>query len=107
MATRALLTGATAIGESSFPAAWPARTYWADAWQRLRKDRAALFGAAIVGILLVVALGAPVLAPHDPDFGYVEGISLMGQPLPPGSSGPPAQPGFLLRSEGHTPALRP
>ena len=99
MATRALLTRATAIGESSFVAAPPARTYWADAWQRLRKDRAALCGAALVGILLVVALGAPVLAPHNPDFGYVEGISLMGQPLPPGSSGPPARPGFLLGTD--------
>ena len=74
MATRALLTGATAIGESSVATAPPARTYWADAWQRLRKDRAALCGAAIVGILLVIALGAPVLAPHDPDFGYIPAV---------------------------------
>jgi peptide/nickel transport system permease protein len=47
----------------------------------------------------VVALGAPVLVPHDPDFGYVEGISQVGQPLPPGSPGPPSRPGFLLGTD--------
>jgi peptide/nickel transport system permease protein len=40
-----------------------------------------------------------VLSPHDPDFGYVEGISLTGQPLPPGSVGPPARPRFLLGTD--------
>jgi len=99
MSTRAILTSAPPIGESSFFTTPPARTYWSDAWQRLRKDRAALCGALIVSLLLVVALGAPVLSPHDPDFGYVEGISLMGQPLPPGSAGPPARPGFLLGTD--------
>ena len=99
MSARAVLTSATPIGASSLVTPSPARSYWVDAWERLRKDRAALCGAGIVSVLLVIALGAPVLSPHDPDFGYVEGISLMGQPLPPGSPGPPARPGFLLGTD--------
>ncbi len=37
-----------------------------DAWQRFLRNKLALAGLIIVGILVVTAIGAPVLAPRDP-----------------------------------------
>jgi ABC-type dipeptide/oligopeptide/nickel transport system permease subunit len=37
------------------------------AWSRFRKHKAAVVGLAVVGLLILVALLAPVLAPMDPD----------------------------------------
>jgi peptide/nickel transport system permease protein len=39
---------------------------WRRAWRRLRRRRAALFGLAVVAAFVVLALGAPWLAPADP-----------------------------------------
>ncbi|WP_275579439.1 nickel transporter permease [Halanaerobacter jeridensis] len=39
---------------------------WKEAWKRLLKNRIAMLGLAIISILLVVAIFAPVLAPYDP-----------------------------------------
>src|SRR3954470_7922778 len=39
--------------------------HWAQAWRRLRRDRAALFGAAVIVALVLVAVFATVLAPYD------------------------------------------
>jgi len=58
---------------------------WSDAWQRLKQDRAAIVGAVICLLLATVAIGAPYLAPHDPNMGYAEGLSEMGGPVPPNS----------------------
>jgi peptide/nickel transport system permease protein len=41
-------------------------TLAADAWRRFRRNRLALIGLVIVGILVVTALAAPWLAPQDP-----------------------------------------
>ena len=43
------------------------RGLWWDAWRRLKRNRAALVGAAYIVVMLVVALAAPLLAPHDPN----------------------------------------
>jgi peptide/nickel transport system permease protein len=56
---------------------------WSDAWRRLKQDRAALVGAAICLFLVVIALGAPWLAPHNPNLGYAEGLSDLGGPVSP------------------------
>lgn len=40
-----------------------------------------LVGAVVV---IVMAVGAPYLAPHDPAKQYFDGLTLMGDPLPPG-----------------------
>ena len=50
----------------SAPAAGGAATLGADAWRRFRRNRLALIGLVIVGLLLVAAAGAPWLAPSDP-----------------------------------------
>ncbi len=44
---------------------------WADALRRARRSRAAVAGGAIVGIFLLVALLAPLLAPFDPMKGQL------------------------------------
>jgi peptide/nickel transport system permease protein len=39
---------------------------WRDALRRLRRNPTAIVGAAIVGLFLVIAVLAPLFAPHDP-----------------------------------------
>ena len=45
---------------------------WREAWQALRKRRAAMVGLAVCVMLALVALGAPLIAPHDPAMQYRE-----------------------------------
>ncbi|MCF1707904.1 ABC transporter permease [Tabrizicola sp. J26] len=52
------------------------------AWLRIRRNRLAMVGLVIVGLLLVVAAFAPWIAPHDP---YVQDLSR--RLLPPGTPG--------------------
>jgi peptide/nickel transport system permease protein len=52
------------------------------AWQRIRRNRLAMAGLIIVGILFVVAIFAPLIAPHDP---LVQDLSR--RLLPPGTPG--------------------
>lgn len=40
--------------------------FYADAWRRLRRNRAALVGLLLVGFFAVLAVLAPVVAPSDP-----------------------------------------
>ncbi|MGH2616653.1 MAG: ABC transporter permease, partial [Thermomicrobiales bacterium] len=44
------------------------RGLWWDAWRRLRRNRAALAGAVYISLMFVIALAAPLLAPHDPNI---------------------------------------
>jgi len=43
----------------------PARSYWQDIWRRLRRNRRAMLGLGIVVIIILSALFAPWLAPHE------------------------------------------
>ena len=56
------------------------------------RQPAALFGLAIVLIVLTAAIGAPWLAPYDPDEQMFDGLTLEGAPVPPGHQ-------FLLGSD--------
>ncbi|MDI6824152.1 MAG: ABC transporter permease [Bacillota bacterium] len=51
---------------------------WGDAWRRLRRNRGAVVGAAIVVLLVTLAAAAPLLAPADPN-----GQDLSARLLPP------------------------
>ena len=62
------------------------------AWRHLGRDPLALIGVATIVIASVAALGAPLIAPHDPMFQYFDGLTLEGAPLPPGG-------GFLLGTD--------
>ena len=57
-------------------------SYSALIWRRLRRDRVAMFGAVLVGLLILVALFAPVIAPHDPAEQFRDGLTPDGQPMP-------------------------
>ncbi len=39
---------------------------WIEGWRRLRRNKAALAGFAVIGLFVSVALFAPLLAPYDP-----------------------------------------
>jgi peptide/nickel transport system permease protein len=54
-----------------------------EAWQRFRKDRAALFGAAVIVAVVTVAILAPWVTPYDPYEQFFDGLTLEGAPLPP------------------------
>ena len=43
-----------------------ARGYWVRAWRRLLRNRVAVVALWVIGLLVAVALLAPLLAPHDP-----------------------------------------
>jgi peptide/nickel transport system permease protein len=40
---------------------------WRGAWRRLRRRKTGMIGLTIIGLLVLVALAAPLLAPHDPN----------------------------------------
>jgi peptide/nickel transport system permease protein len=44
----------------------------------------ALFGLAVVVIVVVLALAAPLIAPFNPDEQMFDGLTLEGAPMPPG-----------------------
>ncbi len=45
-----------------------ARSFWARTWSRLKKDRRAVIGAAVVGTVSLCALLAPALSPYSEGF---------------------------------------
>ena len=52
------------------------------AWRRLKRDRVAMFGAALVVLIALAAIFASVLAPHDPAEQFRDGLTPSGQPVP-------------------------
>jgi len=56
--------------------------YYAIIWRRLRRDRAAMLGAALAALIAFVGLFAPFLAPHDPTEQFRDGLTPGGQPMP-------------------------
>ena len=56
---------------------------WSDAWSRLRRNPGALVGFALVGLFVVCAVFAPLLAPEDPRAGD---LSRLGGSCCPGPS---------------------
>lgn len=53
-------------------------TFWSDAWRRLRRNRRALLGFAMLLFIVLIAVTAPVIAPYDPLK-----VNLRGQFIPP------------------------
>ena len=65
------------------------RTPWQIFWGRFRKDSVAIAGALFIGVLLIVAISAPVLTKalvhHGPNKGYDFMINVFDIPLGPNS----------------------
>jgi peptide/nickel transport system permease protein len=58
---------ATALpGSASLVEAKRARSEWARTWSALRRNRGAMIGLAIIIVLVLCAIFAPQLSPHDP-----------------------------------------
>lgn len=62
------------------PTAPRARRRW---WQRLTADRTGMLGFALVVIVVLAALFAPFITPHDPNQQYANGLSEYGMPRAP------------------------
>ena len=50
------------------------RSHWRNAWNYFRRDLFAVFGGVLVLALVVAAVGAKVLAPHDPLTQFPDGL---------------------------------
>lgn len=53
-------------------------------WVRLRRRKMALFGMGLVVLFVGAAILAPWIAPYDPFAQHFDGLTLYGEPLPPG-----------------------
>jgi peptide/nickel transport system permease protein len=56
---------------------------WSDAWYRIRRNPGAIAGLVIITALVIVAIFAPLLAPHDP---RAQNLSLLKEGCCPGPS---------------------
>ncbi|MCA1571379.1 MAG: ABC transporter permease [Chloroflexi bacterium] len=72
------MTGASATVDTSGHDELPVGL-WTDALRRMRRSPAAIVGVTIVGIVILVAIFAPFIAPYDPTRG-----NLADSYLPPG-----------------------
>lgn len=55
---------------------------WKDAWRRLKKDRFALMGGAVLVCIILLSLAAHLIAPYDPNK-----VEMTARLLPPGTPG--------------------
>ena len=53
------------------------------------RSPSAVVGGLIVAGFLLVTIFAPLIAPHDPNVSQADGLSLLGEPLGPGTTGYP------------------
>ncbi len=56
----------TAGSEPTLARARPSRSLWRNAWRRLRQNKMAMVSLGYLAFLAVVAMAAPVIAPHNP-----------------------------------------
>jgi len=56
------------------------------AWQRLLQRRLAVFGLAMIALVVLAAVFAPLIAPMPPDQQNFDGLTLEGAPMPPGGA---------------------
>jgi peptide/nickel transport system permease protein len=54
-------------------------------FKRLLKQKIALFSFAVIILIVASAIFAPLLAPHDPNQQFQQGLTLQGSPLAPNS----------------------
>src|SRR5437868_5054575 len=61
------------------------RPVWREILDDLRRDVPALIGAVLVLGIVLMAVFAPVIAPHDPNQLFPDAIDVNGQPVGPNS----------------------
>ena len=57
----------------------PARSLWADAWIRLRANRAAMASIAVLGLVTLLSIFGPMISPHPHDKVYAEYVGVAAQ----------------------------
>ncbi len=45
----------------------PSLSFMQDSWRRLKKNKAAVVSLFIIGLIIILALAAPIIAPHNPE----------------------------------------
>ena len=63
-----MATTTTTSGEITFDQAAPARSLWSDALRRLMRNKMAVASMVVITFFFVIAVSAPLIAPHDPTF---------------------------------------
>src|SRR5687768_9368188 len=62
----------------------PAVSWWGDVWRRFRRQKLSLAAAIVLIAMALRGLLAPLVAPYDPTEQFRrEGLSAVGEPLPP------------------------
>jgi oligopeptide transport system permease protein len=61
----------------------PGASFWRDAWRRLRKNKLALFGLAVIAVLSVLCFSEPLLCRYVIGYTYDQQNLALG-PVPPG-----------------------
>jgi len=64
------------MSEIALPRARPGRSLWRDAWRRLARNRAAMAGLIILGLIALLAILAPLLSRYDFDAVDFDAISV-------------------------------
>jgi oligopeptide transport system permease protein len=66
VATSAAARSLATEGADALERLRPQRSLWSNAWARLRKNKAAMAGICFLVFLIIVAIFAPWIAPHNP-----------------------------------------
>ncbi|MCA1831555.1 MAG: ABC transporter permease [Actinomycetota bacterium] len=81
--TATAISTSAGVPASTAAGAEVALTLWGDVWRRLRKNRLAIIGLGIVGVLLITAVFAPLIAPYDTNDQRIDVASRCSGPCAP------------------------
>lgn len=54
----------------------PSVSYWADVLRRIRQDKVAIFSLAVIAIIVLMAIFAPILSPYDYETNNLQALNL-------------------------------
>ena len=77
----------------------PVRSLWSDAWVRLKRNKLAIVGALVIILFTIIALLAPVIAPHSPLKIYPGKAKLPPAWVEKAITGKAGDPNFLLGTD--------
>jgi len=76
-----LASGAAAAGYFGETLMIEQQSLGGEVWRRFRRDKFAMIGLAAIIIIIILAVFAPWIAPHDPLKQFDEGITMKGMPV--------------------------
>ncbi|MBI3978177.1 MAG: ABC transporter permease [Chloroflexi bacterium] len=87
MSSRAPAIVSAEAGPALGERAYRSRSQWQQVWDYVSTDRAAVVGAALILLVMVMGIAAPGIAPRDPLDQSSAGLTDLGEPLAPGANG--------------------